>query len=181
MAPIEDPAGEERDGGEVIEIQPEQEVESVKIAPSPQNVTPEEVEEHRRRGHIPYRSWCRWCIAGRGLGEQRGRHAGRRHNIAIVGVDYWYITEKGLIKREELEFPGGADENAFISNMRKDGKMLKCVLVRCHRTKCIFAHVIPFKGAPADEERAVAKLVVEDIAWLGHVRIILSRTTRKPC
>ena len=27
-----------------------------------------QVEEHRTQGHIPYRSWCRWCSLGGGRG-----------------------------------------------------------------------------------------------------------------
>jgi hypothetical protein len=33
---------------------------------------------------VLYRSWCQHCVAGRGLGEQRGRHVGRKHGIPQV-------------------------------------------------------------------------------------------------
>ena len=39
-----------------------------KVAPSPQEHTPADVEEHRVT-HIPYRSWCRECVEGKALGE----------------------------------------------------------------------------------------------------------------
>ena len=114
MAPIDRLVGETGDGGdapggdqdytenEVVEIS--QEHEPIKIAPSPTLPSPAEVEEHNIT-HIPYRSWCSHCAKGRGLGEQRGRHAGRCHTVAIVGIDYFYITADGLMKREELEHP----------------------------------------------------------------------------
>ncbi len=62
-----------------------------------------EIEDHRKC-HLPYRSWCRECVMGRGLGEQRGAHQGRAHEIPRVGVDYWFITSKGLTKKDELEY-----------------------------------------------------------------------------
>ena len=46
--------------------------------------------------HMPYRSWCDSCVEGRGLGKQRGRHAGRVHDPPRVGIDYWYITSGSL-------------------------------------------------------------------------------------
>ena len=91
-------------GREMIEINDEpEEAEPLTIAPSPTLLSPAAVEEHRL-SHIPFRRWCRWCIMGRGLGEQRGRHQGRGHTIALIGVDYFYITVNGIEKRTDLEF-----------------------------------------------------------------------------
>ena len=79
---------------EVIEIQ-DDDVEPMKIAPSPVQPSQAERAEHKLT-HVPYRSWCSECVEGRGLGEQRGGHAGRAHEIPLVGLDYFYITEHGL-------------------------------------------------------------------------------------
>ena len=87
-----------------IDIQDEQEVEKLVVAPAPVRPPPAEVAEHEIT-HMPYRSWCDACARGRGLGEQRGRHVGRAHDIPRVGVDYWFITRGGLFKRSELDYP----------------------------------------------------------------------------
>ena len=76
---------------DVVEIQ--KEVEPLKIAPSPTMPSPADVEEHKVT-HTPYRSWCEDCVRGRALGEQRGRHAGRSHDIAIVGLDYFFTSRR---------------------------------------------------------------------------------------
>ena len=60
-----------------------------------------EVEEHRRT-HWPYRTWCKFCNMGRGLGEQRGGRD-QPHAIPIVGVDYFFITTEGFKLRKELK------------------------------------------------------------------------------
>ncbi len=68
IMPLEDGGGEEG-----IEIEDEDEAEPVKISRSPTQPTPQQEEEHRI-DHYPYRSWCIFCVMGRGLGVQH-RHA----------------------------------------------------------------------------------------------------------
>ena len=56
------PTMEDEDGGEAhIEDDVDEEVEPVKAAPDPGQPSDKQVEEHRRT-HIPYRSWCKWCV-----------------------------------------------------------------------------------------------------------------------
>ena len=43
---------------------PAAEEEVVRIASDPGQPSHRQVEEHRTRGHIPYRSWCQWCNLG---------------------------------------------------------------------------------------------------------------------
>ena len=75
-----------------------EEVEPLRSAPAPKLPSAAEVEEHRLT-HAQYRSWCKFCVMGRGLGERRGRHAGRAHAIPRIGIDYWYVTSDGLKSR----------------------------------------------------------------------------------
>ena len=140
------------------------------VAPSPTMPSPAEVEEHRIT-HIPFRSWCRECTMGRGLGERRGRHLGREHKIPVVGVDYFYISDGELKTRQELEFPDGEDGDARITAERQDGKLVKCLVLRCHQSKNVFGYVIPCKGV--DEDLFAVKLVVQAVAWMGHIRVIM--------
>ena len=75
--------------------------------------------------------------------------------MAIVALDYFFITRGGVMKRSdlELEYPRSPDgEKDF-------------------QTKVGFAHVVPYKGASKDN--FVALLVVSDIEWLGHTQTIV--------
>ena len=94
----------EDDGAD--EITTQEEVAPLKAAPAPTTPSAADVEEHHIT-HAPHRSWCDSCVEGRGLGEQRGRHKGRAHEIPRVGIDYWYITSGTLKMRKELadEYP----------------------------------------------------------------------------
>ena len=103
IAPAEEeiPLLEPDSGDERIDGQQEEDVEPLRKATSPTMPSAADVEEHRLT-HVPYRSWCKECNMGRGLGEQRGSHAGRAHEIPIVGIDFWYITYGGIKRRDKL-------------------------------------------------------------------------------
>ena len=134
-----------------------------------------EVEEHRRT-HWPYRTWCKFCNMGRGLGEQRGGRD-QPHAVPIIGVDYFFITVEGFKLRKELKHPETEDGEKTLLADRLEGRIIKCVLVRCTETRCVFAHVIPCKGS--DEDNYVVNLVSSDVAWLGHVKLLLKSDNEK--
>ena len=151
-----------------IEIDASQDVEPLRTAPSPELPSATAVEEHRHL-HVPYRDWCKFCVMGRGTGLPHGRSGSS--TIPLVGLDYFYITTGGVKIRTELEFAGDGEGNAALEKAREDGKIIKCLVVRCLHSKMIFGHVIPYKGA--GEDQFVVGLVVADIAWLGHTKMIL--------
>ena len=161
---------EEAEGAEVnIEDDIDEEVEPVKMAPDPGQPSEKQVEDHRR-AHIPYRLWCKWCVFGRGRGFPHRRRGGS--TIAIIGLDYFFITHGEVKVRNELEeFSHDEAGEKALSEARGRGEVIKCIAIRCAKSKAILAHVIPCKGA--DEERYVANLVAEAIEWMGHVKIIL--------
>ncbi len=140
------------------------EVEPLKLAPDPGRPTARQVEEHRRCGHIPYRSWCRWCWLGRGRGIQHRHSIGSM--VPVLGFDYFFLTKGGVKKKNEL----GMDDSE-LREARSKGDVVKCLLARCLLSKAVFAHVIPCKGA--DEDGLVAEMAVRDLGWLGHTRVIV--------
>ena len=89
----------------------------------------------------------------------------------MIGLDYWYITETGIHRREEIGFQQNSEDEAKLMASRQDGNIVKCILIRDYASKNVFGHVVPCKGL--DEDNYVVKLVIEDLSWLGHTRIIL--------
>ena len=95
-------------GGEVFcessDVDAEEVVTSKKF-PDPRMPSPEEVAAHRI-DHLPYRSWCKWCIMGRALGEQ---HKSREEIsiIPVIGVDYFFLTSKGIESIEGMGYSRG--------------------------------------------------------------------------
>ena len=75
------------EGEEVrIENDLDSEVEPVKTAIDPGRPTERQVEDHRPT-HLPYRSWCRWCVLGRGRGMQHSAHLGSI--LSVLCIDYF--------------------------------------------------------------------------------------------
>ena len=136
MAPLEDP------GPEAERIEIEEDTEPAQYIPDPGRPSQEEVECHRC-DHWPFRSWCEWCVKGRGVGLQHRSRSGGS-TIQRVGIDYFFMTEGGLLNPVDIEKELGDSEE--IDRQRAHGSMVKCILIRCWDTKCIFAHAVPRKG-----------------------------------
>ena len=164
VAPLEDVGAD----GENIEIKVEEEEEEgipAKQLPDPGRPSASEIECHRN-DHWPFRSWCEFCVKGRGIGLQHSRKEGS--SIARIGIDYFFITAGGTSGAEVMEkIP--TDEEVELG--RQQGTIIKCIMIRCMDTKAMFAHVVPRKGP--DEDGYVAGLIVDAIEWMGHAHCIL--------
>ena len=170
MAAVEDNVAE----NEEVTIQEEneeakQDTEPLRVARDPQLPSRDDVESHRCT-HIPFRSWCRHCVCGRGRGDPHLRRADAS-SIPIVGLDYFFIDGEQVKTRKELDLPEDEAGEAALEAARASGALIKCLIIRCNSTKCIFANVVPRKGA--DEEDLAANHVVRAVEWLGHTELIL--------
>ena len=154
---------------DVVEAQGEEETIPVRAANSPETPSTKAFEEHREKGHIPHRDWCKFCIEGRGLTRQH--RPGEPSVIPVVGLDYFYISAGGVQCRRELAQEEIADGEAAIQKERLEGSLVKCLLMRCFSSKALFAHCIPYKGT--GEDQYVATVVTKNVEWLGHTRLIL--------
>ncbi len=156
MAAVE--VGQEEE--EEIEIQDEeaeQDTEPLRVARDPKLPSLDDVECHRC-SHIPFRSWCRWCVMGRGRGDPHLTSAGSV--IPIVGLDYFYVDDGSVKERGKLDYEKGAAGETASDDERAAGNLGKCMVVRCASTECIVGHVTPRKVA--GEEDFPANLVTED-------------------
>ena len=95
---------------------------------------------------IPYRSWCRHCVRGCGKNDAHRRmDAEASHEIPHVSMDCFFM---------------GQDEE----------KCLPMLAMKDHKSKMIFSHVVPKKGA------SVAYCVsqaVRNLEYLGYPKIVL--------
>ena len=165
---VEDLFGDVREGeavGEVEEIDDEYANEDVapkRISPDPGKPTQAQIDEHMI-DHFPYRCWCEFCVRGKATGEKHGRGSGS--SIPIIAFDYLFVTERGVVTREEME----ADVSQRV--------VLKILVVKDLQSKAIFAHTVTQKGVDADGY-AVVRLV-EDIKLLGYTKVILKSDNEK--
>ena len=94
---LEPAAGAAAEGAE-DGAEPEEEEEELGRRPAkgrraPKGPTPREREEHALT-HLPYRSWCPACVAGRGRGPQHPTHPTKEKeplgDCSTVCCDFWY-------------------------------------------------------------------------------------------
>jgi hypothetical protein len=174
LAPTEE-SGNMGENPDDVQDDAEEEHEILKKSPDPILPTPQEVEDHRRRGHIPYRPWCVWCALGRGLGLPH-RHGGDQSppGIPVVSLDYFYMTKSRLASRGELKEEGYTEDEQGHGRLKDAvaaGELVKCLIIKCSSTKAVFAFTVPSKGV--DEDGYSTSRVVQAISWLSHTRVIV--------
>ena len=82
LATLEDSLEE----GEVhVEEESEEDPPDLKHATDVSSPTADQVERHRV-SHLPYRSWCKQCVMGRGVGRPHATTT-QTSSVPIVGMD----------------------------------------------------------------------------------------------
>ena len=141
----------------------EEEARMSKPIPQPELPCRDEVNRHRV-DHIPYRSWCPECVEGFARERAHRPHVEEHRTVPIVACDYMYLTRSGVYSRSEV--PGEEKEGS-----------LRILVAKCSSTQCLFAHAVPQKGI--DEDGFVIDEFKNDIAWLGHSRVMI-RSDNEP-
>ena len=138
----DDDPGFERDADEAI---------PPRIVPDPGSPTKEEYEKHQV-DHLPYRSWCPWCVMGRGKADA---HAGGQivadKSMPVVAADFCYMCGE----------PDG-DENSDRT------RRTPTLVTTCSRTGAITAMPLPSK----ETTPYIVADVIEAIDGCGHTTVI---------
>jgi len=124
-----------------------QEVDRVvgKVRKDPGAPSAEEVARHAAT-HLPYRSWCKHCVNGRGVAHPHiTQHNSKDGEVPTVGVDYHYMGKE----QEEGTVPMLAIKDA--------------------PSKVVFDMVVTAKGV----NEYMVKRVMQALDLLGHKRLIL--------
>ena len=90
-------AGEEAENPGEPEGRPEGEPGEEQVR-SPSDPTTAEVEEHEATGHVQYRTWCKHCVAGRGIGQQhrtREEELRAQDGLPVIASDYTFMSQSG--------------------------------------------------------------------------------------
>ena len=105
----------ESDGGE--------DGERVRLLPKPGTPSKAEWERHVE-SHMPFRDWCRHCVAERGLERRHQRHPAHDDQYPLVCIDYGYLSgdatpmlvakdrRTGMVFVLTVERKGAADPHA---------------------------------------------------------------------
>ena len=92
---VRDEAGDVEGGGDAVagDEEPEEEVEeakAVRVARNPLAPTQAEREAHEAT-HLPFRSWCAECVAGRRDNPPHARMPEEEHQVPEVMLDYAFV------------------------------------------------------------------------------------------
>ena len=145
----EAPTAHEQQEGEDADVEEDVEEEktapAVRVARSPGDPTPREIEEHMVT-HMPFRSWCPHCVRGRGVSTPHTSKDKEGDNrVPIVAFDYCFM---------------GAG----------DAPTTPILVVRCSDTGMTHTMAVCRKGTNEDW---VVRRTCRFIEELGHKRIIL--------
>ena len=123
-----------------------EEAQVPKVLRDPGAPSQKEIETHNVT-HLPYRSWCPSCVAGKA--RDRGHHRQQgpmEKQVPEVVFDYCFMNCEG-------------EEESVAIQVARD-----------RRTRAVFAHVVPRKGMTHEYG---AKIMVSDLGRLGYHEIIL--------
>ena len=120
----------------------ERRCKAVKVEKMPSQ---EEIDEHMVT-HLPYRSWCKFCVAGKA--KSSGHRTGKREvgSIPVVSLDYMFM--------------GSETESA---------NQMPILVMSDNTTKMKFATVVHRKGTHPWSIRRV----VNDLSLLGYSKLVL--------
>ena len=113
-------------------------------------------EERRRHEvmHMPFRDWCKVCVAG--AANDRGHHRGDGlKELAVPEVHFDYC------------FP----------RSQAGGEYIVVLVARDREMRMTFAHVVPIKGGELDW---ISEQVARDLLKLGHHGNLILRSDQEP-
>lgn len=141
--PVLCPQGESADSAPALQ----EEGQEARPIARPHQPTPEMIAAHEV-SHVPYRNWCRACVAGRGRAYSH-RPSIQTSSTPVISMDYLYFNE-----------PSSGS-----------GSSLPTLVLRDGMSKAIFSHLLPAKGTQGSTYPE--KAVLKDLNFLGYRRLVL--------
>ena len=155
--------------GDDDESEIEHEGVAPKVARQPDQPTAQQRREHDIC-HVPYRSWCKHCVRGRGKRRAHSRiKSGRDEDLPHAAIDYTFFTQAGAKKAEDLSEEEKLDES----------KANTVLVMKDSMIGSIFAYLVGKKGAT--NEDWLAKQMLDDLDSLGlnRSRIVMKSDPEK--
>ena len=158
LYPLESPSRSgQPDSGQGAESDGEEEEAEEAVEPRPARDPGEPTVEERLRHestHLPFRSWCRFCVQGR---MRNPPHTGAGHSapheVPEVAMDYCFLTKA------------------------TDGPTLTVLVVKDRDSRAIMAHPVLCKGRLHQD---TVEQAAQDVLRLGHRVKVLLKTDNEP-
>ena len=106
--------------------------------PQPIVPTKAQIEAHMVGGHLPYRSWCKWCVMARRRNSQhRSQSDSSRRSLPLLVADYCFMRDSN------------------------DEELCKTLVSKVYPAKAILATVVESKGVNSQVVDRVARFIKE--------------------
>ena len=125
---------------ESAEVERDDDVQPKLPVPSPTAPAASQLAEHRDGGHMPYRTWCGECAETFGREEAHSTHDrvhGRK--VAVVSLDYFFITPKGLFTQKEID---NLQDDDLSKSFESSPDVVEVLIIYCSLTRSVFAHAV---------------------------------------
>ena len=121
---------QDRKGIESAELEQEEEGRKVKEVMRPKEPSQEEYDEHMVT-HIPFRSWCTFCVKGRGRAQPHRSVEKEEPTVPCISMDYAYLNEEdeGKDKRPLLVMKDRKKGKIVVMMVPKKGEDPKAILM----------------------------------------------------
>ena len=141
-----EPGGENQNEGEEGPELEDVSEEVIKTRKARKITTPTtaEIEEHELMGHVQYRSWCKCCVAARGVGQQHRDVQPEEIADPVISSDYAYMSQK-------------------------EDEVLPMLIARDRKTKAYAATMVDEKG----NSTYTTSYWVGWLRSLGHRRVVM--------
>ena len=152
-----------------VNVEVAEEGQNAKVANKPMMPSQEEVELHETT-HIPFRSWCPFCVAGKAKANPHmSQGECQPCGVNIVSIDYAFLGDKAPPKEQE---EGSSDEDADdeAEEATNTKKNLTVLVMRDRVTRYVTASVVPRKG---DHPYTVQRVGTDITEVLGYKRVII--------
>ena len=122
----------------------------VRVKKNPALPSEKDVEEHYASNHVPFRSWCKACVMGKGVNSAHFKtNREEEQSVTTVSMDYAFMTNDDVKDSEQGYMP------ILVMLDRNTGKLN--------------ANVVPTKGI----NPYAVKKAVQNINLLGYSKIVL--------
>ena len=140
--------------------------ETAKLACVPCMPTHEEVEAHNAT-HVPFRSWCAFCVAGKAKANPHFKGSNKVvQGENVVSLDYAFIGDRPPTADGDSD----ADSETETGGYRDSQGNLKVLVSRDRKRGYVCANVVPSKG----DHPYVVHRVGHDLSnIMGYKRVIL--------
>ena len=91
-APVLPDGSVELDERDVIDADDDVVVQEAKALPAPRVPTQTEIDAHNVT-HMPYRSWCKWCVMARRPNSHHRRHPVSNRSCPLRVADYCFMGD----------------------------------------------------------------------------------------